>query len=225
MATNKETVDDWRGRRARLGEVHFAFTSAELLRDSPWARTYRLVNDDEPAYLKVLPDHQAAIVPPTVLLSEHFHRHVPKIIAHDVGSGWMLSADHGGRNLRYDSPEEALRKLLETYARFEVEALALPELLASLRQTDLAALPAALLDFLEPKKTDAGDQAGLVGAAYFIGRSEAKRYFRTLSRRRALLERHLEPAAALPLTLNHGDLRPPNAAITSERRLRAVRLG
>ena len=111
------------------------------------------------------------------------------------------------------SPEADQRKLLKTYARFQIEARKFPNLLESLSEPDLSALLAKFLDFLKPRDSKPTPPRGLVGAEYFIGLGEAKRYHGALSRRRGLLERHLKPAMALPLTLNHGDLRPPNVAV------------
>ena len=172
---------------------HAAFGSAALLRNSPWARTYRLSDGPAATYLKILPDHQAPILGPAALLAEHFPRHVPRVIASNVDCGWMLSADHEGRVLDYDDSEQDLRKLLKTYARFQVEALKLDGLLASLPRPDLSTLPDELLAFLDQDESRATGQPDRISAAYFIGRSESKRYFRTLSRRRSLLKQHLQP--------------------------------
>ncbi len=216
MASNVKPVTMGDDEAHRWAQSHAAFASTELLRSAPWARTYRLAGGPAAAYLKILPDHQASVLRPATLLSDRFPRHVPKVIASDIRSGWMLSADHQGQMMSYDTPERDLRKLLKTYARFQVEAVALQDLLSSLPKPDLSELPAALIDFLEPRNVESDGGSGFVGAAYFIGRSEAKRYFQTLSRRRFLLKRHLEPASLLPNTLNHGDLRPPNVAMGSD---------
>lgn len=216
MASTAKSVTFDDDQALRWAKSHADYASAELLRKSPWARTYRLADGPKASYLKILPDHQAPVVRPATLLSERFPRHVPKIIASEIRSGWMLSANHEGRVMSYDSPERDLRRVLKTYARFQVEALKLDDLLGSLPRPDLSQLPAALLDFLRPQAADKDDGADGPGAAYFIGHSEAKRYHRTLSRGQTLLERHLQPASSLPITLNHGDLRPPNAAMTSD---------
>ena len=208
-STSDNDAFDW-------AQSHTAFTDRELLKDSPWARTYRLSDGSKAGYLKILPDHQAPILRSAVMLARHFPRHVPEVIASNVECGWMLSADHEAQALDYDDSERDLRKLLRTYARFQVEALKLDDLLASLPRPDLSTRLETLLNFLDPDEPDTTGRADHVGAAYFIGRKEARRYFRTLSRRRSLLKRHLQPASALPRTLNHGDLRPPNAAIGSD---------
>ncbi|MGI9488163.1 MAG: phytanoyl-CoA dioxygenase family protein [Geminicoccaceae bacterium] len=210
MATNRKPVTIGDEDALSWAQSHFSSTSSDLLRDSPWARTYRLSSETGSAYLKILPEHQRPIVRSTALIAEHFPRHAPEVIASDEEHGWILAADHGGRMLSYDSDEKDQCKLLKTYARFQVEAFKLPDLLVSLRKPDLASLLPSFIDFLG---READVAAGPVGVRYFVGRSDAKRYFRAFSRRRALLERHLEPAALLPVTLCHGDLRPPNVAI------------
>lgn len=216
MAVNSDAVSADHEMALDWARGQIAFTESQLLRNAPWAQTYRLVDGPTAAYLKILPEHQAPIMRSAAILSDRFTRHVPEIIALDVERGWMLSADHKGRILDYDSPEQDLTKLLQTYARFQAEALKADDLLDSLPRLDLSTLPDALLDFLDPEEAGAAGRTGRVGAAYFIGDSEAARYFRTLSKRRSLLKQHLQAASTLPITLNHGDLRPPNAAIKAD---------
>lgn len=192
---------------------HFEFVSSELLRDSPWARTWRLREADTSAYLKIVPDHQRAVVQSTALLAQHYRQQTPAVIADDPEKGCLLSADHGGQVLRYDSPETQQCKILATYAQLQVSALAKRDLLASLPAPELDTLLSRFLDFLQPEDGASDDAPEQVRAQYFIGRREARRYYRVLCKARALLEQHLAPAAVLPLTLCHGDLRPPNAAI------------
>ncbi len=195
---------------------HFNFVRSDLLRDSPWARTWRLCDGAQAAYLKILPSHQRAVIQSTALLAERYPQQTPAVIAADPDSGCLLSPDHGGQVLSYDSPETAQCKILATYAQLQVSALAQPDLLASLPQHDLDTLLSRFLDFLQPGDDERSHVQPQVRAQYFIGRREAGRYFRVLSKVRELLQRHLAPASVLPLTLCHGDLRPPNAAIRSD---------
>lgn len=190
----------------------FSFTRSELLRDSPWARTYRLMQNSEAAYFKVLPHHQQPVLQATVLLAEHFPDRVPAVIACEREHCWIVYADHGGRMLSYDSAETRQCELLKTYAGLQAQALTLPALLASLKRVDLDSLLTNFWDFLRPADGNPTGAHGRVTAQYYIGRSEAKRYFRVLHGARALLEQHLQPASGLPVTLCHGDLRPPNSA-------------
>lgn len=216
MATNRRPIAMAGDQALSWAKSHFSFDSHELLRNAPWARTYRLIEGQQQAYLKLLPEQHASVLTPAARLAAHFPRHVPEIIACDREHGWLLTADHDSRLLTYESPEADQRKLLRTYARLQVEAFSKPDLLAGLDEPDLTALLPAFLDFLKPGDNASNAAQGLVGAAYYIGRGEAGRYCRTLSKRRALLERHMAPASALPLTVNHGDLRPPNVAIAAD---------
>lgn len=191
----------------------FSFNHSDLLRDSPWARTWRLKQDATAAYLKVLPQHQRQVLQSTVLLAEHFPDRVPGVIASEQERCWILFADHGGRMLSYDSPEAEQRELLTTYARLQVKAQALPDLMASLKRSDLDSLLSNFWNFLRPPDDMPNRAHDLVSADYYIGRSEAKRYFRVLHGARRLLKQHLQPASSLPITVCHGDFRPPNSAI------------
>ncbi len=190
----------------------FSFTGSDLLRDSPWARTYRLNQGLKTAYLKVMPQHQQPVLQATALMAEHFPGRVPGVIACKHEHCWILYADHGGRMLSYDSPEDELCELLAAYARLQVDALLLPDLLASLKSSDLDSLLPRFWDFLRPAGDKPSGAHGQVTAEYYIGRSEAKRYYRILHGARELFKQHLEPASGLPVTLCHGDLRPPNSA-------------
>ena len=195
-----------------------AFDAAELVSDSPWARTHRLHRGEQVDYLKIVPQRQTKIVVPTVALAQHFHQSIPKLIAFDTQRGWLLSAAHGGRALDYGSTDQDIAELARTYARLQADAAKTPALFRALPQPAIATLPALLLEFLRPDESTLKEVSASVGAGYFIGRDEAARYHRALQRRLALLEQHLLPAAELPLTINHGDLRPPNAAIGADGR-------
>lgn len=192
------------------------FDTAELVSSRAWARTYRLSRGGHADYLKVVPQHKAGVLAPVAALARHFEPQIPKVIAVDAQHGWLLSAEHGGRGMQYDSPDEDLIELVRTYARLQAEAAKAPALLSGLPQPDIAALPGLLLEFL-CRHESVDDPTKLVGAGYFIGKDVAAGFHRSFERRLAMLQRHLEWASELPLTVNHGDLRPPNAAITGDR--------
>lgn len=194
-----------------------AFDTAELVSSRVWARTYRLSRGEHADYLKVLPKHKAEMLGPLAALARQFPRHIPEVIAFDAERGWLLSAEHGGSKLTYDSPDEDQLELIKTYAGLQAEAVKSPDLLSALPKPDSAALPRLLLEFLRPRESQADDTAGPVGVDYFIGRRDAAAYHRSFARRSAMLERHLVPASLLPATVNHGDMRPPNAAMLSGR--------
>ncbi len=191
-----------------------SFKSTELVSDAPWARTHKLVREAESHYLKVLPPHQAKVIKPVAALASRFPASLPRLLAHDAAHGWLLSADHGGRALDYDAADADIRTIATTYASLQADAAKLPALFAGLPQPTLEALPQKLLDFLQALPTPAtGGNTGTVGAAYFIGSEEAQQFHQSLQARLGLIAKHLQAAAELPLTINHGDLRPPNAAI------------
>lgn len=182
--------------------------NAELVSDRPWARTLRLSASTGASYLKIVPPHQAAVLSPIAALAERFAQHMPRVLAVDATQGFMLSADHGGQALDYASPPEQLHDMLRRYAAMQAACGKTPALYAALPAPDIAALPALLLRFLQPSDP----AAATVGADYFISAANVAAYHRSFARRIELLQAHLQAAASLPTTLNHGDLRPPNAA-------------
>jgi tetratricopeptide (TPR) repeat protein len=193
-----------------------AFDSAELVSSRAWARTYRLSRGKLANYLKIVPQHKAGILAPVSALARHFNKQIPKAIAFDAQRGWLLSAEHGGCGMKYDSPDQDLLELVRTYARLQADAAKTPALFNGLPQPDIAALPRLLLEFLRPSEPAPGASPEVVGADYFIGKDDAVDFHRSLERRVALLEQHMALASELPLTVNHGDLRPPNAAVMSD---------
>jgi tetratricopeptide (TPR) repeat protein len=196
----------------------FAFETSELVTDAPWAKTYRLGGVGGSAYLKLIPAVQAPVLTPLVALHRHFPRELPRVQAFDALNGWLLSADHGAQPLTYESPEPDLLKLVVAYARLQAEAARAPRLFAGLPHPDMAGLPARLIEFLASPVATPDGPNGRVGAGYFVGRDNAARYQRLLQRRLPLLQRHLAAAGELPPTVNHGDLRPPNAALAADGR-------
>lgn len=217
MGSQEQAVDVIDGDALEFARRNIAFDTAELVTDRPWARTHRLRRGEHADYLKIVPMHQARVLESVAALARHFPRQIPKVIAFDAERGWLLSAAHGGRGMNYDSPDQDVIQLARTYAGLQAHAATLPELLTGLPQPDTSLLPALLLAFLRPPGLVLGDAALVVGADYFIGHDDAARYHRILQRRLQLIERHLARATELPSTVNHGDMRPPNAAMTDDR--------
>jgi tetratricopeptide (TPR) repeat protein len=189
---------------------HVGIDSVEVVSDRPWARTLRLRNVPRTHYLKIVPRQQAAVMGPIAALAGHFAATIPKVMAADGSRGWLLSAEHDGTKLEFHSDPQHLQSLVRTYARIQAECAARPALCAGLPAFELATVSARLLAFLQPSR---GND---VGADFFIGARDAAAYRRSLERRIDLLQKHLQPAAGLPPTLNHGDLRPANAAVRSD---------
>lgn len=200
--------------------AHLPGGRAEPVSTMPWARLYVLRNELQSLYLKILPQQTSTSVKGSAAIAGRFPAQLPEVVALEPARGWLLSRDHAGRTLGYDSENDDLIALVGTYARLQAAAARDSGLLQSLRAIDTATLLPRLLAFLEPAAetgaaSDLDESRGAVVAEYFLGRKAAGRYHRLLSRRLPLLAAHLEGVEALPPTLNHGDLRPPNAAITA----------
>lgn len=193
--------------------AHWAFDDAALVSRAPWATTYRLLGGAHDAYLKLVPPASAPAVGLAARLAARFAGQVPAVLAHDEARGWLLSADHGGRTLDYDGPPEPLLALMRSYARMQAALRHEPAAWQGLPRVELERLPAQLLAFLQPP-AGLPLPAGEVSAGFFIGAEAAARYHRLFQGRLALMAAHLQTAGVLPVTLNHGDLRPPNAAMT-----------
>ena len=123
-----------------------------------------------------------------------------------------MTLDHGGAKLDHGAPEEHLLKLIETYALLQAQAVSDPELMGCLPKTNVSQMLPELLDFLRFDGS-AATTGHHVGADYFLGSKDARNYYKALTRRRALLQRHMASASRLAETLNHGDLRPTKAAM------------
>jgi tetratricopeptide (TPR) repeat protein len=194
----------WAGKR-------FKFDKAEVLSEAPWATTYRLDGKGQSAYLKLLPAHQAGVTTRTAALARHFEHSTPTVLAHDDSNGWLLSADHGGETMDYDSPDAELTLMARTYAQLQAQAAAQPALLAGFARPDLVALPRQLLAFLSPAAV--ANPVGPVQAEFFLGAQGAAHAHRLLLGCTELLQDFIRPALELAPTVVHGDLRPPNAAV------------
>ena len=190
------------------------FVAQERVQARPWSHTYRMHRGDATFYLKVVPTEHAARLKAATAVTRAFPQHVPQLVAcNDATESWLLTRDHGGESLGDGSPLRQLVKMVQTYASLQARAVSDTHLLRSLPQTNVDDVVPRLLAFLA---SDAGNQdATPAGAAFFLGAAEARRFFDVLSPRQALLERHLAASKRLPCTLNHGNLRPDNAAITA----------
>lgn len=208
--SNDSEALDW-ARRS------FAFDKIELITASAWATSYRLAHGPTSVYLKVLPVRFAGVAARTQALSKAFNPEVPQVVACDARQGWLLSHDHGGSTLDYDSPDAELRVMIESYARLQARAAKDVGALTDLPKIDISTLPQRLLDFLQPSSGEFWAQ-GPVQADYFLGADGTAHARRLLLSCKDLLQDYLQAAAELPPTLNHGDLRPPNAALMPDGR-------
>lgn len=216
MSMHVDAVLDARadGEAVAWARGRFAVDDAECIGQSPWARTHRLTGPSGVAYLKIVPLHQKRQLQRTALVAERLPEHVPRVLAVDSDRGWLLSQTHGGRDLGYDASGADLESVADAYARLQARAASWTDVRGRFRSVEVLAQPDLLLDFLARQTTAVGGHApSEVGADYFLGPDDAQRYHRLLQRRLALLNAHIAPAAALPDTLAHGDLRPPNVAL------------
>ena len=211
------------GRRASarvpsLAEFHEQqrFDGREALDAPPWSTVCRLRRGDESFLLTIVPDEHAAGVRTASAVERAWPGCGPPVVACNYADeAWMLTRDPGGTRLTRDAPLAGLTAMLETYARLQVRAAARAELLRRLPALALDGLVERLLDFLG---RDTPDEPGVgpAGAAYFIGSTAARRLHERLEPGRAALERHIEAAKRLPVTLNHGNLEPENAALLAD---------
>jgi tetratricopeptide (TPR) repeat protein len=192
---------------------HFSYDKCKLVRELPWASTYRLSAGSDVAWLKVLPQQQLNALRFAPLLADTFGAVVPAVIALDRGMGTLLLRDHGGTDLGRHPTQRQRRQLLRTYATIQAQAAQNTTLMAVLPELDIAGLLPRLLVFLDPDNADNVDVDASVKARYFLGSSVSRRYLRALAKRRHLLEAILDRAVQLPLTINHCDLRTGNAAV------------
>ncbi len=185
----------------------------------PWARSYRLANEKEQVWLKIVPIEMAACLQANAVLANEFPRDVPRVISYDDQDlGRVVTCSHGGSELSWASPTEDLVVMVETYARLQSAALARSNLLACLPAPDLTRLVPELFNFLR-SDGDKRDIHYRVGAEAFIGieRTEALRSD-FLAVRQPLADL-LQLAMHLPSTLNHGALEPGHAARTQDGRV------
>lgn len=189
---------------------HFQVEEKTLIRDLPWSKVYRVSNNDETAYLKVLPAGEEDVPNKTALINRCFPDVVPRVKAGSDALGLLLLAEHGGIQLGNHPSSIQLRRVLRTYAGMQVSAAAKPPLLEAIPHVDIKSLVDDFLAFLNPKGKR--ESAAVVGAEFFLGPEKARSYHRALLARADMLKRYLGYAMQLPLTLNHCDLHPRNAA-------------
>ncbi|MGN6544743.1 MAG: phytanoyl-CoA dioxygenase family protein [Aureliella sp.] len=180
----------------------------ELVADHPWAKTFRVRAGQQTFFAKLLPASQREALAAMPVLAECFPHSVPGVAAVDPELGAILLQDHGGEEWGTTDEPERLAKLLATYASIQAQAARTPGLLGRLPRFDADGLVERFIEYFRPLYSG----RGAVGAAHFIGEDEAARYFEQLRLRREPLEALVETAQALPLTINHCDLRTKNVA-------------
>jgi tetratricopeptide (TPR) repeat protein len=212
-----DSGDQADGAAVAWAQARFASHDAECIGQAPWARTHRLTGPSGAAYLKIVPLHQKQQLERTAFIAERLPEHVPRVLAVDGEQGWLLSQTHGGRDLGYDASGEDLVAVAVAYARLQARAATWNDVQGRFRVVHVLAQAGLLLDFLAHRTDASATQVPeAVGADYFLGVDDAQRYHRLLQGRLSLLAPHLALATSLPMTLAHGDLRPPNVALLDD---------
>ncbi|MEI7444698.1 MAG: tetratricopeptide repeat protein [Burkholderiales bacterium] len=182
----------------------------ETVVENNWACTYRLSEPAGDRYLKVVPAGRRAAVAGVVAVAERFRDEVPEVIAADAERGWLLFADHGGHT---PTTDDEMPAVLARFGAMQARAATSPGLLACLERLDPMAAIDALLAFLD---RPGEDETAPVGAAYFVGETEARRYRALFAARAPLLRAQAARGRTLPPTISHGDLHRGNVAIRDD---------
>ncbi|MGB1011277.1 MAG: phytanoyl-CoA dioxygenase family protein [Thiolinea sp.] len=119
-------------------------------------------------------------------------------------------ADHNGAAL--SGVFEEAEALLATYANMQGQAVNMPQLLAELPKVSPDSLYVGFMEFLN-NDSPLYKSGGQVQAGYFLGQQESANYHQLFLNRIHWLQSFANQAMVLPTTLNHGDLRLPNAAL------------
>ena len=198
----------------RWANEHIAASSSVQCTQRPWATTWRLKTSQGDVWLKQLAPVLSESINASVHLAGKFPNTVPGVISADAERGLLLSSDHGGKALDR-APEEMHRtRLLAAYAHIQAHSVDDPELLQILPRLRIDTLVESLIAFLDNKIDAIGVDGAQVSANYFLSSQRCRRYVRLLRERAPMLNDYLKRAADLPVTINHGDLRPSNAART-----------
>lgn len=192
---------------------HVEFGRIETVRDSPWGTTLLLDGERKRFFLKVLAPRRAAAAGASAAIAAVLDDAVAPVIAFDSRRGLLLSADHGGAPPAQPGCADFVARLLAGYADAQARA--------SLALADLTALPRFDLDdtwmraqrFLDCRgHTPASDDPARF--ADFVGAERGSLLADAVDACAALLLGRMREHAALPLTLEHGDLHAGNVAIT-----------
>ena len=191
-------------------------TRWEQIRHTDWAQTFRLSGPRGDTYLKCVPRQRADQLRRAARIAQHFPHQVPRVLAVDPHHGWLLSEDHQGVALEMSEREQALERLLQSWAALQATAGRDAALMDELDAIPLARLADNLASFLS-SPADAAGRA--TGAASLLGAAEAQRWHQLLGPALPLLHKHIGSAQRLPNTLLHGDLHTGNVAETTQGQL------
>lgn len=117
-----------------------------------------------------------------------------------------------GRDLRHKASEQERTRLLQTYAHIQAESCGDHDLLQSAPRLQMDTIVDALLEFLTPSRGAGQGAPHKVKADFYLSASQCAAYRSLLEKRAPYLRSWIEQADALPVTINHGDLRTANAS-------------
>ena len=195
--------------------AHLQFDQSAIIRRSPWGTTLRLDAPDGPCFLKCLPPAQAAAVEGSAAISAVLGNAVPPVRAFDAARGFLLSIDHGGQPIPPAEVPAQIGALLHDYAGLQAQAARALDRLGPVPRWSLDDLLTQVDRFVECRSAepDVPERARL---ADFLGLREAALIGDALAAVRAPLRAWLAGCAALPITLEHGDLNPGNVAVLAD---------
>ena len=191
---------------------NFPFESWKCLTDRPWAVTYRLINGEQNAYLKIVAPSVCDVSKTTPLLAKYFPKNIPRAIAHDKDKGLLLLESHNGVDFDRHLSDEKKHKIITTYARIQAKSAALSDIIAGGSGRINSNLLEDLLIFLSPDDQLPNFDGAMVNVDYFLGEKMAARYRDRIEHRLPMLQKFFDCGEDLPPTINHCDLRPSNAA-------------
>ena len=150
-----------------------AVDAVEEIRSNDWARTFELTTGSSRVFLKLVPPNRAHRLTHLVEIAHRFPEQVPVVLACEASRGWLLTADHGGRDIDDESDQE-LEQLLSTLAGMQSAMAHDSALLARLDRFAWERMPHELMQFLERDDEQATEPP--FGAARFIGAAAARRH-------------------------------------------------
>lgn len=194
MLADEQTAIHWACARGPV-------VAAALVSEAPWSRVYRLRGGGAVRYLKTIATPRRVEVAATRALGRHFPALVPSYVDGDPAQGLLLLDDHGGREL--DSPRsDDLVAVIDAYARMQIRAATIPEL--------LAIPPTLALDSLVDRLS--GLFAPTACVRSLLTADDVELAVRWLDRVGPRLAELVGRAAALPWSVEHGDLHAGNIA-------------
>jgi len=199
-------------RALTWAKPHFHFSSAKVVRDYPWSKTFKLkASSGTAAYLKVLPGTRKQEVLITFELSKQFPGRVPEVIAYDANQGWLLLADHRGQKHDDNSIGQVL-KSLKLLAEMQAKSVG-ANWLSCVPKTQVEATFEDVCHCLNPKDSKAA--SGMIlqtPASEFLGLKMATLYWSALQRHADVFKTFLAQTKDAPLTIEHGDFQYDNLA-------------